>query len=166
MIHWCCRCLRARASRTALNLTVNATQPQYWGGLALDMKGNLWAPDLLNNQVVKVTQFAPGINFGYIFLGWGILGPQTLPVYNYGNANLNIYGLILPEYFSQSGGTCLTGTSVAPGSSCTLVDCQHDDHLGSNAPSTRTSTFVTTKGMRPSASPHLDTIVVTGGSIF
>ena len=32
------------------------------------MKGNLWAPDLLNNQVVKVTQLAPTMNFGLIAL--------------------------------------------------------------------------------------------------
>ena len=52
------------SSGTPINLTVNGQQNQAWGGLALDMKGDLWAPDLINNQVVKVTQLAPAMDFG------------------------------------------------------------------------------------------------------
>ena len=77
------------SSGTPINLTVNGATNQAWGGLALDMKGNLWAPDLVNNQVVKVTQYGAGMNFGTLRCFLESMGRMTMPVYNYGNTNLN-----------------------------------------------------------------------------
>jgi sugar lactone lactonase YvrE len=153
------------ATQTPLNLTINAAQPQYWGGLALDMQGNLWAPDFLNNQIVKITQKAPSLNLGIIFFGVGVLGPQTLPVYNYGNANLDIYGFAPPQYFFQSGGTCLTGTLVAPGSSCIMSIINSTNGIFQYTTNGQFN-IQDNEGNAPSTSPHLDTILVTGGSIF
>ena len=152
-------------SSTAVNLTVNAAQPQYWGGLALDMKGNLWAPDLLNNQVVKVTQYAPSMNFG-TNLFTGTYGPMTVPVYNYGNANLNIYGFNPPQYFYQSGGSCLAGTLVAAGSNCTMSIIFKTTNWFTGTLNPLPFDIQDNEGNATSASPHADTILVTGYAIF
>ena len=79
---------------------------QAWGGLALDMKGNLWAPDLLNNQVVKVAQLAPSMNFGRTTLPPEPTG-RCDPVVNFGpnTGTLNHHGFVRRSTLLTIGGT-------------------------------------------------------------
>ena len=50
---------------------------------------------------------------------------QTLTLSNTGNATLNIAGIIIgganPTYFTQTGGTCTSSTTLAATSSCTII---------------------------------------------
>jgi hypothetical protein len=125
------------------------------------MQGNLWAPDLVHNQVVKAAQLAPSMNFGLSLLP-GTYGPLTVPIYNYGNANLNIYNFAPPQYFSQSGGTCLAGTLVAPGSNCTMSIIFKTTGPFQGPFNGASFNVLDNEGNATSANPHVDTIVVTG----
>ena len=154
-------------NQTPLNLSINATNAQYFGGLAVDLNGSLWAPDFLNNQIVHVAPSAPNLNLGIVWFAPGTAGPQTTPVNNIGNANLTIFGFQQgpTQYFFQQGGTCLAGTSLSPGAGCTLS-------IEFNVPGPLNFQINTQFNVQDNvnnqtaASPHLDTVLVTGISIL
>ena len=152
------------SSQTTLNTSINATNPPYFGGLSLDLKGNLWAPDFLNNQVVRLAPNAPLLDLGIVFFAPGTLGPATVPVSNIGNSTLDIYGFNPPAYFSQNGGTCLAGALVAPGQNCTLsIIFQATSFLQGGTGSFNIRDNVNNQ---TATTPHVDTVVVSGFSIF
>ncbi len=114
-----------------------STNMQVWGGLGVDLKGNVWAPDFNNNQIVTLNNI-PNITFPT-----AVTSTMSAPVANIGNTNLNFYSFAQGEpasltltffftitwtdttttYFAQQAGTgnCNVGTPVTPSSSCNLV---------------------------------------------
>ncbi len=119
---------------TLLVKPAGSTNMQVWGGLGVDLKGNVWAPDFNNNQIVTLNNI-PSITFPPAFTS-----STSAPVANIGNTNLNFYsfaqgepatlsifGFSVPDntttFFTQQNGTgnCMVGTPVAPSASCNLV---------------------------------------------
>ncbi|HVJ08623.1 MAG TPA: protease pro-enzyme activation domain-containing protein [Acidisarcina sp.] len=118
-------------TQTPLNLAINATNPQYFGGIAIDLKGNLWAPDFLNNQIVSVAPNMPLLNFGNqaVCPAWlcgafqTTFGPLTATLTNVGNQTAQNFSANLPQYFSVQGGTCnvmTPGFTLNAGGNCSL----------------------------------------------
>lgn len=118
-------------SQTPLNLSVDATQLQYFGGLSMDLKGNLWAPDFLNNQVVRLAPNLPLLNFGTVYVcPVFICGPAqttsqplSATLTNIGNQPAQNFSVSLPSNFSIQGGTCNVSTpgyTLGASNSCSL----------------------------------------------
>src|SRR5664279_750970 len=139
--------------------------PQVFGALGVDLKGNVWAPEFNNNQIVYLGQSSTTLAFGYSFFERGIFGPQTTQITNVGNATLDIYSFTPPQYFSQQGGSCFAGTLVAPGSSCTLSLYLT---ITGGLQGTFGSPFYINDNVNnaPSTSPHQDSFTVNGGSLL
>lgn len=86
--------------------------------IALDENGNLLVADTGNSVVRQVNVTSTTLDFGTVALGQ-TSGPVTVLVSNSGNADLDIGAITVNGPFALQG-TCSAGTSVKPGSDCSL----------------------------------------------